>query len=300
MSGSNDLNSSHESIVKQLREHQRRQLSLGTPLSFDELLALAPPGSLDDDARLELILVDIAQRHAFGQSTDPHAYAASFPHLAERLARLLALQSALFGGESAGIEHSDKFPVSEDLDLALEELGKANGPNPETPRAAAAVSIERNLLFALLGLQNGFLDRDQLVAAFSLWTIDKSRSIESILAAQGVLRPDQVQLLTALAAHHLGQHDDDPGKSLAAMSSLGSAPDDLALLDDADIQRSLAHVRRPLGPGRVPSAPVIGQASVPGSRFRLLRPHAEGGLGQVSVALDTELNREVAFKEIRP
>ncbi len=34
-------------------------------------------------------------------------------------------------------------------------------------------------------------------------------------------------------------------------------------------------------------------------RFKILRPHAQGGLGKVSVARDLELNREVAFKEIR-
>ncbi|MBB3208799.1 serine/threonine protein kinase [Rhodopirellula rubra] len=34
-------------------------------------------------------------------------------------------------------------------------------------------------------------------------------------------------------------------------------------------------------------------------RFRVLRPHAKGGLGQVSLAQDTELKRQVAVKEIQ-
>jgi serine/threonine-protein kinase len=36
-----------------------------------------------------------------------------------------------------------------------------------------------------------------------------------------------------------------------------------------------------------------------GHRYRILRPHARGGLGQVSIAEDMELSREVAFKELR-
>lgn len=57
------------------------------------------------------------------------------------------------------------------------------------------------------------------------------------------------------------------------------------------------------GNHNVPAAPIesLGdQDSIPWPlRFRVLREHAKGGLGKVSVAEDLELHREVAFKEIQ-
>ena len=74
--------------------------------------------------------------------------------------------------------------------------------------------------------------------------------------------------------------------------------------DDPDIDGDAGScgVRPWLDPGRrratAPASYAVGTATSEGQRFRVLRPHARGGLGAVFVALDAELNREVALKQI--
>ncbi len=161
-----------------------------------------------------------------------------------------------------------------------------------------------DLLFGLLALQNGLIDQGALFAAFAAWTRGKGRPLAEHLVGRGDLDVEQRGLLEGLVAQHLKNHGGDAETSLAAMPAGRSVREKLAHLGDADINATLAFivssVDEPTGapdPDRTASY-AVGPATSYGQRFRLLRPYARGGLGTISVALDNELHREVALKEI--
>jgi WD40 repeat protein/serine/threonine protein kinase len=167
-----------------------------------------------------------------------------------------------------------------------------------TPRTSA----DRNLLFGILALQMDFVTRDALIVAMNAWVLDKTKSLGQILCEQGALSVPRRTLLDALVQEHLNQHGNDAEQSLAALSTPSGLRDDLRRLADPDLDASLAHfvlAHRPDGDGGA-TVDHVGVRDMPGAlRYRVLRPHAKGGLGEVFVAEDTELRREVALKEIR-
>src|ERR1700722_10764883 len=154
------------------------------------------------------------------------------------------------------------------------------------------MSADRNLLFGILALQMDFISRDQLIAGMQAWALDKSKSLGEILSIQKALTANNRALLEPLVGAHIAQHGNDPQKSLAAISSVSSLQQDLKQITDPEVQASIAPLGTDSGTLMAPPRPA-------GNRFRILRPHAKGGLGEVFVANDEELNREVALKEIQ-
>jgi len=248
-----------------------------------------------------------ARRSGQQPSIEAHLEQAPEADRPELLRELIAVEITLRrerGENPSPLEYHERFPEDAAMVEAAFSRAQEEGPPADaigSPRQASNPDTARNLLFGILALQNNFIDRAALLAAFNAWTDDKSRSLGLILVELGKLDTSRHVLLDALVAEHLKINGEDPDRSLAAISSLGPVRRDLEHLADPDLAASLGHVGTSRSSSTDPDATLswIGTPTSSGARFRVLRPYARGGLGEVFAAFDEELQREVALKRIQ-
>jgi tetratricopeptide (TPR) repeat protein len=143
------------------------------------------------------------------------------------------------------------------------------------------MDTDRNLLFAVLALQAGLLDRDRFIEGCALWVTRKDVPIGELLVERGWLTADARAVVEPLLELQLRRRDGAGGASLG----------------DTDVQQSAAALPCP--------APVDPNMTVAPSepegvgRTIFYEEIGRGGMGRVLRGQDTELRRELAVKVLR-
>jgi serine/threonine protein kinase len=157
------------------------------------------------------------------------------------------------------------------------------------------MDTDRNLLFGVLCLQADLIDTAQFAEACTAWSARKDQPLSEILCQRGWITVTDKEDINRLLERKLKKHG-DARASLAATAD-ASVRRVLAVLGDPDIDRSLADVPRADGQALLSTTAYKGDMR---QRYTLSRLYAKGGIGQVWLARDADLGREIALKELLP
>ena len=160
-----------------------------------------------------------------------------------------------------------------------------------------------DLMIGILALQNGEVDADGLIAALRGWAADKSRRIGSILVELGHLDGPRLAALESLVEERPSRREEELRRALAEISPSEALRLVMEEVDDPAVRASLAGLTETITmeessevtPADAPTALARGVSA----RYTILCHHDSGNLGKVSIALDHELRRRVAFKQIQ-
>ncbi len=158
------------------------------------------------------------------------------------------------------------------------------------------MDTDQNLLFGVLALQVDLLDAGQFAEACSAWAARKTQPLAALIQERGWISAAERAHVEFLLHRKLRKHGGDAHASLIAVSD-DRARGVIAGIADVDVRQSLAELST-----REDRTLISTVAHEPGSRQRytLTGLHAHGGIGQVWLALDGDLGRQVALKELRP
>ncbi len=158
------------------------------------------------------------------------------------------------------------------------------------------MNTDRNLLFGVLALQADLIDASRFAEACAAWAARKNISLADLLVERGWLTPSDRADIEKILTRKLAKHGGDALASLAEVSN-EQVRQTLAGVSDSEVHLSLlAATTHPQEQG----PPTTAYVPESRGRYTLSRLHKKGGIGQVWLARDGSLRRNVAFKELLP
>jgi serine/threonine protein kinase len=163
----------------------------------------------------------------------------------------------------------------------------------------------RDLLLAVLTVLTDTIPRDGLAAILNSWSQTRQTPLVQLLKQASGLDDEKFRELESLAAVHLKAHGNDIRQSLNALNAQALTIEVLTEIGDGGRRMTLGKTlgcdaTLPIDQIAAPQGSAQAYHLTNGQRFQLIRPHASGGIGQVWLARDSELQRDVAIKEIQP
>ena len=106
-------------LLIRIRAFQHRCWKQGNPISIETLLQAYPSLQQDDESTLELIYGEYCVRESLGEEPTPDLYCQQFPHLTDRLERLLEVHRAIESGNPSFASVRQTVQFSNDNSVSI-------------------------------------------------------------------------------------------------------------------------------------------------------------------------------------